>query len=292
MRSLRKRSVVLAVAVFTVFLLAASAAAGKFHFPVAERLVAIVLTPFEGAFAKIGYQVRSSVRFVGDIAAVYRDNQRMKEENELLRQQTIQLSETLAENSRLKAMLNYRKTAPQFDFMVATVIARDPGSWTSTIMINRGTTDGVAKDMPVVTPRGLVGNIVQAYPHSAKVMLITDAKSAVGSLVQRPESRVAGIVEGPGAPTRGPRLVNLARDADVIKGDKIITSGLGGIYPKGFMVGEVVDIVNEEGGLLKYAVLKPATDFDRLEEVLVLVRSSEPLPPPSQQVQQQKGQAR
>ena len=291
MRSLRKRSVVLAVAVFTVFLLAASAAAGKFQFPIAERLVAIVLTPFEGAFAKIGYQLRSSVRFVGDVAAVYRDNQRIKTENEILRQQTIQLNETLAENSRLKAMLNYKKAAHQFDFMVAEVIARDPGSWTSTIMVNRGSSDGVAKDMPVVTPRGLVGNVIQVYPHSAKVMLITDQKSAVGALVQRPESRVAGIVEGPGPQARGPRLVNLARDADVIKGDKVITSGLGGIYPKGFMVGEVVEIVNEEGGLLKYAVLKPAADFDRLEEVLILVRSGEQSPA-NQPVQQQKGQMR
>ncbi|MBP2662491.1 MAG: mreC: rod shape-determining protein MreC [Firmicutes bacterium] len=89
---------------------------------------------------------------------------------------------------------------------------------------------------------------------------------------------MAGIVEGSGINPQNPHMVNIARDADIIKSDKIITSGFGGIFPKGLLVGDVVDIVNDEGGLLKYAVLKPAVDFDRLEEVLVIVRSREPLP--------------
>lgn len=278
MRLLRKRAVVLAVTVFIVFLLAASAAIGKFQFPLSEQLVAVVLAPFESVLAKAGYQLRSSTRFVGDILTVYQDNQTLKAENDQLRQQTLQMDEALAENIRLKAILDYKKGTPQFDFIVAAVIARDPGTWTSTIMINRGTADGIVKDMPVMTPRGLVGNVVQVFPQSARVMLLTDGKSAVGSLVLRPESRVAGIVEGVGTATVTPRMVNLARDADIIKGDKIITSGLGGIYPKGLAIGEVTEIVNEEGGLLKYAVLKPAADFDRLEEVQVLVRSREPVP--------------
>jgi rod shape-determining protein MreC len=158
------------------------------------------------------------------------------------------------------------------------VVGRDPGTWTSTIIINRGTADGIAKDMPVVTPQGLVGSVVSVYGNVAKVNLILDPRSAVGALVQRPESRVAAIVEGNSATPLTPKMVNIARDADVIKGDKIITSGFGGIYPKGLLIGEVVDLVNEEGGLLKYAVLNPAVDFGRLEEVSVIVRSREPIP--------------
>jgi rod shape-determining protein MreC len=72
-------------------------------------------------------------------------------------------------------------------------------------------------------------------------------------------------------------MVDLARDADIVPGDKIVTSGFGGIYPKGLSIGEVIDVVNEEGGLLKYANLKPAVDFDKLEEVLVIVHSREPI---------------
>lgn len=279
MRMLRKRSVVLAVAVFIVFLLTASAGVGKLRFPIAERLVAVVLTPFESALAKVSLQIRSSIRFVGDIARVYHDNQTLKAENEKLLQQTAQLQEVLAENTRLKAILDYKQRIPQFKVVVASIIARDTASWSSTVMIDRGSSDGITKDMSVVTSRGLIGNVIQVYPYAAKVLLLTDPKSAVGALVQRPESRVAGIVKGADVPALAPRMVNLARDADVIKGDKIITSGLGGIYPKGLQIGEVTDVVNEEGGLLKYAVVKPAVDFDRLEEVQVLIYTQDPLRP-------------
>lgn len=273
-----KKAVILTVAVLTVFLLATSAARGKYRFDFSERLVTVILAPVEYVVSKVGYGFRQAGTSTGQIINVYRDNQALRTENEQLRQSSIDTTEILAENARLRAMLDYKKTAPQFDSVTAAVVARDPGTWTSVIVINRGTVHGVAKDMPVVTPQGLVGNVVQAYGNTAKVQLILDPRSAVGALVQRPESRVAAIVEGNGARPLSPRMVNLARDADILKGDKVVTSGFGGIYPKGLLVGEVVDVVNEEGGLLKYAVLKPSVDFDRLEEVSVIIRSREPAP--------------
>ena len=204
-----------------------------------------------------------------------RKNQTLRANIDELRQNELTITEIMAENIRLRAMLEYKKGTPQFDFITAAVIARDPGMWTNIMMINRGSNDGLTRDMPVVTPQGLVGNIVQVSASTAKIQLLLDPRSAVGSLVQRSESRVAAVVEGNGISPMAPRMVNLARDADIIRGDKIITSGFGGIYPKGLLVGEVMDIVNDEGGLLKYAVLKPVVDFDRLEEVMVIVRSRE-----------------
>ncbi len=283
MRFLNKKTVILLVAVITVFLLAISAAHGKYKFAFSERVITTILAPIEYATAKVSYSVHNAGSFVWQIMTVYRENQSLKSENEQLKQTSLNVTEIMAENERLREMLNYKQAAPQFDFVTATVVARDPGTWTSTIVINRGTADGIAKDMPVVTPQGLVGNVVNAYPNSAKVQLILDPRSAVGSLVQRPESRVAAIVEGNSASKFTPHMVNIARDADVIKGDKIITSGFGGIYPKGLLVGDVTDVINEEGGLLKYAVLKTAVDFDRLEEVFVIVRSREPVPTLPQQ---------
>jgi rod shape-determining protein MreC len=286
-----KKAVILTVAVLTVFLLATSAARGKYRFDFSERLVTVVLAPVEYIAAKVGYGIRQAGTSTGQIINVYRENQALRAEIDQLHQSTIDTTEILAENARLRAMIDYKKTAPQFDFVTATVVARDPGTWTSIIVINRGSANGITKDMPVVTPQGLIGNVVQVYANSAKVQLILDPRSAVGALVQRPESRIAAIVEGNGAKPLMPRMVNLSRDADIIKGDKIITSGFGGIYPKGIFVGEVVDVVNEEGGLLKYAVLKPAVDFDRLEEVLVIVRSREPAPIVTPQQPAQKGAA-
>lgn len=278
MRFFNKKTVILAVAVTTVFLLAGYAARGKYQFTFMEKAVTTALAPLESVVSKVGFSFRQVGTSTGELMTVYRDNQTLRTEIEQLRQNNVNVTEIMAENERLRTMLDYKTRAPQFDFVIAKVVARDPGTWTSTIVINRGTADGITKDMPVVTPQGLVGNIVNAYGSTSKVQLILDPRSAVGSLVQRPESRVAGIVEGNGASSLTPRMVNIARDADIIKGDQIITSGFGGIYPKGLLVGEVNDIVNEEGGLLKYAVLKPAVDFDRLEEVFVIVRSREPAP--------------
>ena len=278
MRFFYKKTVILVVAVITVFLLANSAARGKYRFDISESVVVTILAPFEYVTAKVGYGIRHVGTSTGQLISAYHDNQALRVENEQLRQNNINTTEILAENGRLRSLLDYKKAAAQFDLVTAAVVARDPGTWTSIIVINRGTADGLAKDMPVITAQGLVGYVVQAYGSTAKVQLLLDPRSAVGALVQRPESRVAAIVEGNGAKPLSPRMVNLARDADVIKGDKIVTSGFGGLYPKGLFVGEVVDVVNEEGGLLKYAVLKPAVDFDRLEEVFVIVRSREPIP--------------
>lgn len=275
MRFLNKKTIILGMAVLTVFLLANFASRGNSQFSFVERFAVIVLSPVESLLSQTGYGIRNTTNFVSQLFTLAEENQTLRANIDELRQNELTITEIMAENIRLRAMLEYKKGTPQFDFITAAVIARDPGMWTNIMMINRGSNDGLTRDMPVVTPQGLVGNIVQVSASTAKIQLLLDPRSAVGSLVQRPESRVAAVVEGNGISPMAPRMVNLARDADIIRGDKIITSGFGGIYPKGLLVGEVMDIVNDEGGLLKYAVLKPVVDFDRLEEVMVIVRSRE-----------------
>ena len=278
MRLFHKKTVILLVAVVIVFLLASSLAQGKIKFAFMEKIITTVLAPVEYVVSNVGFTFRTISLSTGELMTAYRDNQKLRAENDELRQNNLNVTEIAAENARLKAMLDYKKGVPQFDLVTAAVVGRDPGNWTSTIIINRGTADGVTKDMAVVAPQGLIGSVVTAYANVAKVQLVLDPRSAVGALVQRPESRVAAIVEGHSGTPLTPRMVNIARDADIVKGDKLITSGFGGIYPKGLLIGEVIDIVNEEGGLLKYAVLNPAVDFDRLEEVSVIVGSREPIP--------------
>lgn len=274
-----RRTVVLVAAVVAVFLLASAAAQGRINFAYPERLLITVLSPVEGWATRAGYGIRGALSTVGQMTTVYRENQILRQQNEQLQQASVNAAELAAENVRLKALLAYKQATPQYDLLTAVVVARDPGTWASTIVINRGAADGVVKDMPVITPQGLVGSVIAVYGNSAKVQLFLDPHSAVGGIVQRPESRVTGIVNGSGDNPPVPRMVNLARDADVVKGDKIVTSGLGGLFPKGIIIGEVTDVVNDEGGLLKYAILKPGVDFSRLEEVFVLTHSREPAPP-------------
>lgn len=265
-----KKTAVFIIAVILVIVLMHGTAKNTYKIPFAEGLVRIVFTPVEQAVSKLAYGVNDWFSFAVKIMNVYRDNEALRQEVDQLRQDNIKLTELTAENLRLQAFLDYKKNAPRFDLVTATVIGREPGTWFSTIVINRGADSGLTKDMSVITPQGLVGHIVSVYDTSAKVMLILDPRSAVGGLVQRPESRVTGIVVGQAQAASVPHMTNLARESDVIKGDIIITSGLGGIFPKGIPVGEVYDVKNEEGGLLKYAEIKTAVDFSKLEEVLVI----------------------
>jgi rod shape-determining protein MreC len=273
-----KKTAILLVAVVTVFLLASSQAQGKYKITFMEEFVTTILAPVQNIVSNVTFSFRKVGLSTSELMTAYRDNQALRAENEEIRQNTLNVTEIMAENVRLRSMLDYKKVANQFDFVTATVVGRDQGTWNNMIIINRGTADGITKDMPVVTAKGLVGSVVNVYANVAKVHLVLDSRSAVGALVQRPESRVAAIVEGSSVSPLMPKMVNIARDADVIKSDKLVTSGFGGIYPKGILIGEVIDIVNEEGGLLKYASIKTAVDFDRLEEVMVIVRSREPIP--------------
>lgn len=269
------------VAVFTlVILLVFGVAKGKYQLPLSEKIMMTILSPFQGIMSSISNGVRQGTTAIWEIATVYQQNKMLKSEIEQLRQTQVNITEITAENERLHTVLAYKQAAVQFDLVAAKVIARDPSNWTSTIIIDRGTNDGIAKDMAVVTPQGLVGNVVSVAKNSARVQLILDRRSSVGGLVQRPESRVAGIIAGDNNNKMMVRMINIPRDADIVEGDQIVTSGFGGIYPKGISLGEVENIVNDDGGLLKYAVLKPSVDFQKLEEVSVIVTSREAPPIP------------
>ena len=140
--------------------------------------------------------------------------------------------------------------------------------------------------MVVVTELCLVGHVMEAGLNTSKVQLILDPRSSVGTLIQRPESRVAGIVEGDINNPNQPRMVNIPKNADVQVEDMVVTSGFGGIYPKGIVVGKIAEVHNDEGGLLKHGIILTSVNFEKLEDVAVIVASREappePLPPPPQ----------
>lgn len=272
MKLFSKKVVILLLALITVVVLAGASLKGKYQFPIAERMVTTVIAPISSVMTNVGYRLRKSMLFVGNFFALHKDNQQLRTEKQQLQEKLVRMEEIEAENVRLRDVLSYQNRVPQYKIVTAAVIARDPAGWMDMIMIDRGSAEGISKDMPVVTHQGLVGNVVQVFSHAAKVQLVLSPRSSVGGLVQRNKSRIAAIIVGNGTKPLSPRMINLARDADIVKDDVIITSGFGGIYPKGILIGQVKDVIEEEGGLLKYAVLKPAVDFDRLEEVMVIIK--------------------
>jgi rod shape-determining protein MreC len=133
-------------------------------------------------------------------------------------------------------------------------------------LVNKGEKDGVAKDMAVVTSEGVVGRVIEVSLHTAKVLLMTDPNSAMDVIVQR--SRTQGIMEGKVEEVCVLKYVQ--KNEDVQVGDKVITSGLGGIFPKGLMTGTVTKVERKRPGIFQYIEITPSVDFSRLEEVLIL----------------------
>ena len=272
----------------SVFCIVFFAARGKFETPVANKGVGLILSPFQNAVSWVGNELNFITTTVNEIMNVHEQNKALMAEIEQLRAKNLAASEFEAENQRLKALLNYKESAAQFDLIAARVIGREASSWTSMIVINRGTTDGIANDMAVVTEMGLVGHVSEAGVNTSKVQLILDPRSSVGALVQRPESRVAGIVEGDINNPTLPRMINIPKNSDVIAGDVIVTSGFGGIYPKGIVVGSIKEVQNEESGLLKYGVIETTVNFQKLEDVAIITQSREAPPAPLQQTNANK----
>ena len=275
--------------VVSLFCVIFFAARGRFQAPVSSQTVSLVLSPFQQVISWVGGQLDYVTSNIWDLATVHEQNKMLRNEVEQLRVQNLQASEAMAENERLRALIGYRQMATQFDLVAARVIGRESATWSRMIVINRGKKDGVEVDMAVVTEKGLVGHVVEAGWNSSKVQLIMDPRSSVGTLVQRAESRVAGIVQGDMDNPTMPQMVNIPKNADVVEGDVIVTSGFGGRYPKGLVVGLISSLQNDAGGLLKIGLIEPAVDFQKLEDVMVITASREAPPDPVQPPQQTPG---
>jgi rod shape-determining protein MreC len=195
-----------------------------------------------------------------------RENQRFREEIDRLKIENSITNELLLENERLREALNFKKLQPSSSIMVQ-VIGKVLSPASSTITINKGSDDGIRKDMAVITADGVVGKIQTVLPGTAKVILLTDPGCTLAVRVER--NREEGLLEG--------KLDNCALKyvsyyADIQQGDLLVTSGLDGIYPKGLAVATVVKVKKHEAVAFQTVVAKPAVSLSRLEEALVLTK--------------------
>jgi rod shape-determining protein MreC len=198
------------------------------------------------------------------------DNRRLIKEKSALRAEVNRLQEISLENERLRRLLEF-KESQSGQMLPARVVAEDASSWFRTVVIDKGSSDGVLEGMPVVVAEGVVGRVIRNGPRESRVLLITDAASAVAALIQ--DNRARGICRGQGNKLNFDFVL---RKEDVQIGDAIITSGMGGVFPKGLLVGYVKSIDRQEFGLFQSIEVEPAVDFPRLEEVLVLLREVGP----------------
>jgi len=235
-----------------------------------EDIVLRLITPIQQQFSNLTHGIRDLVQTVQDLRTLREENARLRRENEALTIENVQLKEAEAENKRLRRLLRFAKANPTYDYrggeVVARVIGHDPSIYLDFIMIDLGERHGVTPGMPVVTERGLVGRITEVHDTTSEVLLITDVNSAVAALIQ--SSRVTGIVRGLAG--GGLLLDQIPQDAEVHEGEIVITSGLGGTFPKNLVIGQISKVYQRDYEMFQQARVRPTVDFRNLEQVLVI----------------------
>jgi rod shape-determining protein MreC len=234
------------------------------------RLWAVeILTPLQRAGTWTISTVRGGWRNYIDLRHTHAENERLRSELERLELRNRELESRSAEADRLAQLLNFREARAEAPMLAAQVIGASADSVSRTIFINRGEHDRVRRNMPVITPDGVVGKIVEVFPNSSQVLLIDDKDSGVGALLS--DTRTHGVAKGTGDPTL--HLEYVVPNEKVHTGELILTSGDDRIYPKDFPVGTVTEV--KQANPFQTITVQPSARLDRLEEVIVLLTQQE-----------------
>lgn len=194
-----------------------------------------------------------------------KENERLREEIEILKSDANRYKDVLDENRRLKGLLSLKESQPAYVDTVR-IIGRDVSNWFRTILVDKGELDGLKKDMAAITPSGLVGRVYHVMPRTARVLLITDRGSSLAVRVQR--TRDEGILEGTGGNIC--RLKYMRQSTELKEGDVLLSSGLDGVFPSGLTVGTISRVERKGSGFFQEVDVTPATDVIRLDEVIIV----------------------
>ena len=262
---MKSRKVALLVSAIGVCLLLLTLQTRGYGARAADAL-ALLTTPIQTGVAKAHRAAFDAWDTYLDWKNVRAENRRLREEIRGLRVEGLRVRETDDENRRLRRLLALQERLP-LTTVSGEIIARDWGGWIRALTVNRGRGDKIGRLTAVISPDGLVGRVVEVRPGASIVQVLTDPASTVGAHVVR--TRTPGIVEG--EPSGALRFKYMARDgAQIEVGDVLVTSGQGGLFPRGIPVGRVRSIDDRGAALFHYAVLEPAVNFSRIDDVLLI----------------------
>ena len=231
-----------------------------------DSLASLIISPFQSLFTKSVQSVSDVINNYFYLVSVSKENERLKLEVDKLVNENNELIEGISRQKRLEGLMAYQGDRKK-NSLVASVIGRDATQWSKVLIIDKGSLQGVKKYLAVVTNSGVIGQIIYAGPNTSKVLLTIDSRSAVDSIFQ--DSRVSGVVVGTGKEQC--QIKYVPNNAKIKVGDRVLSSGLGGIFPKGLFIGTVFQVVKKKQGLFQEITLAPGSDLSKLEEVLVLL---------------------
>jgi rod shape-determining protein MreC len=266
----RNRPLMITIIMVIVLLVVLIMTSGDNNMTGTESIVGTILAPVQQGLYSATDAIADFFARVFSGSDLQTENFELKSKVAELTGQLQDLDETKKENERLRELLNY-EAEPGIEFVTARVIGRDPNHWYDTFIINLGISDGIEIDMPVVNGDGLIGRIVEVGAKWSKVMPIVDSSSGVSGFVVR--TRDNGILNG--TPTAGVesallKMSKLVFEADLTPGDIVITSGQGGVFPKGIPIGEVTEVSQSDDGMRNQAIVTPFVDFVHIEEVMII----------------------
>ncbi len=235
-----------------------------------ERGLRDFLAPLQSGATAVYEALRVIPEYFAGIQALQEENAALEKQLDDLQAQYDALVEVEAENQRLTNLLGvYEDYKEEWEPVTVPVTGRNASTWYQTITIRGGENRGFTPDLPVINGDGLVGRILNVSKYSSEVLLLLDNNAAAACLVQN--TRTPGVIQASDNETGMLELIHVPYDSPIEPYQTIVTSGLGGVYPKGLRIGFITEIDEEPGGLMLSAQVEPFVDFDRLEEVMVLL---------------------
>jgi len=237
------------------------------------NIISVPFTSVEKLFSYTGQQVEDGIALFNDVEKLRAENKTLKENIDKLNNERTEYLRLKKENEDLRKVIDLKDQLSDFELVGANIIAKDSGNLFNVFLTDKGSANGISHNMPVITSKGLVGKVAAAQPFSSKITSIIEDGSAVSGVVAKTGDYV--VVKGD---------VKLAKDGlckleyipaglDLAQGDTIETSGMGGIYPKGIIIGTVKEVRKGESDLDKYAIVEPAVDLRRLSQVVILKKN-------------------
>lgn len=234
--------------------------------------VGTVVSPLQKIIYKVNDKAKSTVDFFLNFSKVKEENEALKAENIELKNKLIEYNRMKEENTSLREVLKYAESKSNYDYVGVDIIGYSGGNISDGYVIDKGTKDGVAKDMVVITAEGLVGKVTRAESNYSIVQSVINENIAVSVMVESTRE-TTGILRGIGD-GKNKNLIqisNLPVNSEIKVGDVILTSGLGMVYPKEIRVGEVLSVETDNVRVMKNAIVKPYVDFNKLEELFIVI---------------------
>lgn len=233
-----------------------------------ENAFSFLVMPVQNGLTYLKNWISGNNEFFVDISKLKEENEKLREENSKLEQSLREFEIIKSENATLKEYVNLKDKYTEYKTLPAYVINKDISNYNDTIIINVGEKDGIAVNMPVISDKGLVGHVISVTASTAKVQTIVDTSSSISCTLT--SSRDTLVARGTLEDDSTLKATFIPTQATVMQGDTVETSGLGGIYPKGILVGIIEKVTETKNITDRYATIKTAVDFAKIETVLVI----------------------